>query len=45
MPALPPERALAAMAEAALTAWACSGQPLPDYTRGEMPGRILRLGS
>lgn len=25
-----------------LAAWAMTGEPLPSYTRAEMPGRILR---
>ena len=25
-----------------LEAWKMSGQPMPDYPRGEMPVRILR---
>lgn len=25
-----------------LDAWATSGQPLPTYTRAEMPGRVIR---
>lgn len=27
-----------------LDAWASSGRPLPDYTRENMPGRVIRNG-
>jgi hypothetical protein len=34
--------ALAGMWQLAVDTWLMSGQPLPSYTREEMPGRVLR---
>jgi tRNA A37 threonylcarbamoyladenosine synthetase subunit TsaC/SUA5/YrdC len=28
-----------------LDAWASSGKPLPEYTRANMPGRLVRRGT
>ncbi|MEW5737964.1 MAG: hypothetical protein AB1938_03505 [Myxococcota bacterium] len=36
------EQRLAMMWELALAAWSLQGQPLPTYSRSEMPGRVLR---
>ncbi len=33
---------LAMMWPLAREAWLLSGRPLPDYDRGDMPGRVLR---
>lgn len=30
------------MWELALQAWSLTGQPLPDYDRHEIPGRVIR---
>jgi len=27
-----------------LDVWACSGRPMPSYTRAEMPGKFIRGG-
>jgi hypothetical protein len=35
---------LAMMERLALDAWASSGAPWPTYTRGEIPGRVVRRG-
>lgn len=36
------EERLAMMWELALQAWTLSGRPLPDYSRRDAPGRVLR---
>lgn len=38
------EERLAMMWPLALSAWSLTGQPLPDYTRAQMPGRVIRRG-
>jgi hypothetical protein len=38
------EERLAMMWPLALAAWTLSGQPLPSYTREQIPGRIIRRG-
>ena len=38
------EQRLGMMWELALGAWSLSGQPLPDYARADMPGRVIRPG-
>ena len=38
------EERLAMMWELTLGAWSLTGKPLPDYTRANMPGRIIRPG-
>lgn len=38
------EERLAMMWPLALSAWSLKGQPLPDYTRAQMPGRVIRSG-
>jgi hypothetical protein len=35
---------LAMMWPLALRAWSLTGQPLPEYTRSEIPSRIIRGG-
>jgi hypothetical protein len=37
-----PEERLASMWQLALDAWSMQGEALPDYTRGEIPGRVIR---
>lgn len=37
-----PEERLAMMWELALGAWSLTGQPMPDYSRANMPGRVIR---
>lgn len=39
-----PEVALASMWRLACETWAMSGRPWPDYTRANMPGRVIRAG-
>lgn len=39
--ATPAER-LASMWSLSMDAWALSGQPIPDYDRAHMPGRVIR---
>lgn len=39
------EQRLAMMWELALASWALTGQPLPTYSRAEMPGRVIRPGT
>ncbi|MBL8923753.1 MAG: hypothetical protein JNJ54_33165 [Myxococcaceae bacterium] len=39
-----PEQRLAMMWELARGAWALTGQPMPDYARANMPGRVIRPG-
>lgn len=39
------EERLAMMWELALASWALTGQPLPTYSRANMPGKVLRPGS
>ncbi len=36
---------LATMWQLALDAWAYRGEPLPEYDRAAMPGRLIRPGS
>lgn len=36
------EQRLGMMWELACGAWALMGAPMPDYTRDQMPGRVLR---
>jgi hypothetical protein len=38
------EQRLAMMWELTLGAWSLTGLPLPDYTRANMPGRLVRPG-
>lgn len=38
------EERVLSMRELAETGWALLGRPLPDYTRADMPGRVLRPG-
>lgn len=35
---------LASMWQLALDAWSHTGQPLPDYTRANIPGKLIRPG-
>jgi hypothetical protein len=35
---------LALVTELSARAWSLSGEPVPTYTRGEMPGRVIREG-
>jgi hypothetical protein len=37
-----PEVALASIWRLSCECWAMSGRPWPDYTRANMPGRVLR---
>lgn len=39
-----PEQRLSMMWELARGAWALTGQPMPDYERANMPGRVIRPG-
>jgi uncharacterized protein (DUF2384 family) len=39
-----PSERLAMMHRLALDAWASSGATRPNYTRAEMPGRVVRRG-
>lgn len=39
-----PEQRLAMMWELARGAWALTGAPMPDYSRADMPGRVIRPG-
>jgi hypothetical protein len=39
--ATPGER-VAMVWQITLDAWASSGRPLPEYTRAEIPGRVIR---
>lgn len=39
-----PEQRLGMMWELARGAWAMTGQPLPAYSRADMPGRVIRPG-
>lgn len=41
-PSSTPEERLAVMWQLALDAWAMAGWPLPDYSRGQAPGRVIR---
>lgn len=41
---LSPEQRLGLMWSLARDAWAMTGQPLPTYSRAEMPGRVIRKG-
>ncbi len=38
------EERLAMMWPLACDAWASRGEPLPEYTRENMPGRVIRRG-
>ena len=38
------EERLAMMWQLALDAWASAGRQLPEYTRENMPGRVIRPG-
>jgi DMSO/TMAO reductase YedYZ molybdopterin-dependent catalytic subunit len=40
-----PEERLAMMWPLALEAWTLTGRPLPDYSRGETPVRLILPGS
>jgi hypothetical protein len=42
-PLVPPEQALEMMWQLALDAWAMTGQPVPDYPRGQAPVRRVTL--
>jgi len=37
-----PAERIAIVWQLTLDAWAMSGEPLPDYTRDRMPGRLIR---
>ncbi len=39
-----PEERIAMMWELTRGAWSLSGLPFPDYTRANMPGRMIRRG-
>jgi hypothetical protein len=39
------EQRLGMMWELTLGAWSLTGLPLPDYTRANMPGRVIRPGN
>lgn len=39
-----PEQRIGMMWELTLGAWSLTGLPLPDYTRANMPGRLIRPG-
>lgn len=36
------EERVAMVGEMTLGAWSLGGEPLPDYTRANMPGRMIR---
>jgi hypothetical protein len=36
------EQRLEMMWELAMAAWSLTGEPMPEYSRDEMPGRIIR---
>lgn len=36
------EQRLGMMWELAMAAWSLTGAPMPDYSRDQMPGRIIR---
>ncbi len=36
------EQRLAMMGQLAAEAWLLTGRPFPDYTRRDMPGRVIR---
>jgi hypothetical protein len=40
-----PAELIGAVRELTLAAWAMSGQPMPDYDRATMPGRVVRRGA
>lgn len=40
-----PEQRVGMLWELTLGAWSLTGLPLPDYTRANMPGRLIRPGN
>lgn len=39
-----PEERLGMMWELTVGAWALTGKPMPDYSRANMPGKMIRPG-
>ncbi|MCA9517048.1 MAG: hypothetical protein KC635_19030 [Myxococcales bacterium] len=41
----PPGVLIGLVTELTLAAWSLRGEPIPDYERGEAPGRVVRPGA